>query len=401
MLKTQNRYRDFYNSLLKFIGCFEYFVNLPVNIKEFIHNLSWPQISINIDETKDYPEINDIQESIRHSLNTSCIPVNQEKLPISNVFGLHALNAAFGGICLDTNNFLNETTRKEKAISAREKRFSNKNKQVLISALNNSQIIFEELNKALEIINPKYMEHLASVAAAEVLGHFSLQEKSLYPTFSAGENKGKRYPIINVKYFNPIEATLTIDGNSRKAYKCYGYDFSGLKPIFISENTIDNKNSLPVYIQEHAVNRMIERLGISPLGYIFDCLGRSLMNPIVVGKSGPSYLLEFNYYSNKFGYLLISSEKDFAVIRSFKFITMSGTPEFYNLKKALRGSREDFEYLGLDSLEILLNSDISKDTKLKKIFEDCGLGHLFKISNLKFAKPESNIAEEIKQYFRL
>jgi hypothetical protein len=146
---------------------------------------------------------------------------------------------------------------------------------------------------------------------------------------------------------------------------------------------------------------MIERLGISPLGYMFDCLGRSLSKPILSGNSGPSYLLEFNYYSNKLGYLLISNEGDFAVVRSFKFITMTGTPEFYNLKKALKGSREDFEYLGLDTLETLLNSDISKDTKLREIFESCGLGHLFTINHLQFAKPESSVAEEIKQYFRL
>jgi hypothetical protein len=399
--KSLSKKRDFYKNLLDFAGCLDDFARLPDSIKQFVYNLSWPQITIVVEDGTTHPNLEDIKESIKHLLNVVCIPVGEDKIPISNIFGLHCLESALNGVYLDTNNFLNDSSKKDKLISSREKRAIEKNKQSLSIVLSNCKTIISKLSEVLKIINPKYVDYIAFVATQEVLKYFSFQEFGLYPVFSVGDSKGKKYPIITIKSFNPKAEQITVDGGSRKSYKCYNYDLLGISPIFLSAGVVDNKTPIPVHIQEHAINRMIERLGISPLGYMFDCLGRSLSKPILSGNSGPSYLLEFNYYSNKLGYLLISNEGDFAVVRSFKFITMTGTPEFYNLKKALKGSREDFEYLGLDTLETLLNSDISKDTKLREIFESCGLGHLFTINHLQFAKPESSVAEEIKQYFRL
>jgi hypothetical protein len=166
-------------------------------------------------------------------------------------------------------------------------------------------------------------------------------------------------------------------------------------------NSVNNKVPLQVYVQEHAINRLFERIGIEPKGYIFDCIGRSILLNNIVGKDGPCYLLEFDYYNKKLGYLLLSNEGNFAVIKSFKFLTMSGTPEFYKLKKLLKGSREDFEYLGLDSFNTLVNSDIQSDETLRNIFDECGVGHLFDKDHFQYKHNENLIAEEIKQYFKL
>jgi hypothetical protein len=102
------------------------------------------------------------------------------------------------------------------------------------------------------------------------------------------------------------------------------------------------------------------------------------------------------------GYLVVRPVEDILLIRSFKFITMSGTPEFYRLKRELGGDRQDFEYLGLDTVDGLINSDLHKDPKLKRIFKNCGLSHLFEFSkNVKFDNPKSLIADEIKKYFQI
>jgi hypothetical protein len=72
------------------------------------------------------------------------------------------------------------------------------------------------------------------------------------------------------------------------------------------------------------------------------------------------------------------------------------------LKRALRGTKEDFEYLGIDSLDILLNSDIYKDEKLMGIFQRCGMADVLKLGkNIKFESPTNMIAEEIKKYFKI
>ena len=125
------------------------------------------------------------------------------------------------------------------------------------------------------------------------------------------------------------------------------------------------------------------------------------MMPIFSKKHSDLYLMDFYYGSFKLGYLLVSLEEDAALVRTFKFITMFGTPEYFKLKKHLGGVREDFEYLGMDSLD-LLNSDAFSDPRLKLIFKKCGLGHLFDIkSKVTFNAPTNLIANDIKKYFRI
>ena len=399
-VKGLSKRKDFINYLIKLTGNSDIFLKLPRNVKEAIYSVTWPQIAIDTSAVKDNPKIKEIEENIRYFLNAIKIKITEEaEIPVSNVHGLIGLYAIFNGVISDGQHYL---SKKEDALNKITSKAKNKIRSECENALELCKIILLNLENVLDQVQISYISAISSIAGQEVLKDFSLKEKCLYPSIQVVKNeKAKRHPTITIEYFNPKEESVTIEGSSRKAYLCKGYMHKGLKDCILPPNTIDNEKPLPVYIQEHALNRIFERIGIDPRGYLYDCIGRSLLLHNVSATNGPAYLIDFDYYSKKLGYLVVSNEGDFAVVRSFKFLTMTGTPEFYKLKRELKGSREDFEYLGLDTLATFLNSDISNDPTLREIFTDCGLGHLFDIKHFHFEHTENLIADEIKQYFKL
>lgn len=388
--------KEFINYLLNLTGDAQKFNLLPRNVKDAVYSVTWPQIQIDKELVKNDPKINEIEENIKLLLNVIKIKVTEDsEIPVSNVHGIIGIYAILLGIIHDGENYLSES-----------KNFKTKNqlriKQECENSVNICAEILDNLKSVLEKIEVSYINSIGLIAGQEVLRNFSLQEKCLFPSIEVRKNeKSKRFPVIIIKSYFPKEELISIDGSSRKAYLCKAYTYKELVDCILPAGLINNTNPLPVYIQEHAVNRLIERIGIEPIGYIHDCIGRSLLLPKVSGISGPSYLIDFDYYSKKLGYLIVTNEGNFAVIRSFKFLTMTGTPEFYKLKKELKGSREDFEYLGLDTLSTFINSDVAKDPVLKEIFTKCDLGHLFDTQHLCFEHSENFVAEEIKQYFKL
>lgn len=394
-VKNSSRRREFINYLFNLIGSEQLFNKLPKYVKDAIYSVTWPQIQIDSESVKDHPKINEIEENIKYLLNVIKIKINDEiEIPVSNVYGIIGIYAILLGIIKDGSHYLSQSKIKTKSHI--------KTKEECLSAIKVCKEIFTNVQNTLDKIELSYINSIGLIAGQETLKYFSLKEKCLIPSIEVRKNdKLKKFPVIVINEFSPKEESITIDNLSRKAYLCKAYTYRELIDCVLPSRTINNKNPLPVYIQEHAINRLIERIGIDPLGYIHDCVGRSLMVPKVSGTNGPSYLIEFDYYSQKIGYLIVTNEGDFAVVRSFKFLTMTGTPEFYKLKRELKGSREDFEYLGLDTFATFINSDISKDSILREIFTNCGLGHLFNTKHFHFEHSENFIAEEIKQYFKL
>lgn len=395
-LKNLNRRREFINNLLSITGTSDLFGKLPRNVKDIIYSITWPQISIDKEVVKNDCRINEIEENIKFLLDVIKINFQDKEIPVSYVHGIISIYAITKGIIFDGSDYLAKVCTKK--LTKNQDKIKNECEKS-VELCKKILIILEE---ALTEIELSYINCIGLIAGQEVLKDFSFQKKCIFPRIEVRKSeKAKKYPAIVLDYYNPKEEWISVEESSRKAYLCKAYTCKELITCILPKNSIDNEFPLPVYIQDHAINRLIERIGIDPKGYIFDCVGRSILFNKIAGKDGPSYLLEFDYYSKKLGYLLISNEGKFAVIRSFKFLTMTGTPEFYKLKRELKGSREDFEYLGLDALSTFVNSDVSKDPVLKEIFTNCGLGHLFDTKHFVFDHSENFIADEIKQYFKL
>ena len=89
-----------------------------------------------------------------------------------------------------------------------------------------------------------------------------------------------------------------------------------------------------------------------------------------------------------------------ALIQTFLFITMDGTPEGAEFWRRLRLSGADRAYLGLDDLRTYAESDLKSDPELVRILSDCGCGHLFDVA--KGACPEQpGYARLLRSYLGL
>jgi hypothetical protein len=85
-------------------------------------------------------------------------------------------------------------------------------------------------------------------------------------------------------------------------------------------------DSLPLYIQRHALLRLDERLSLQANNvhaHLFFSLFEQQVKYVL--GNGCTFI-DFNMYEYKVGYLLTSLHDDKLVIRSFLFLTNDGTP---------------------------------------------------------------------------
>lgn len=387
--KSDVKRKELYKFLLEVFGLRDDFLRLPFDIKQSFYEFTWPKIKIEHDGS--HPFIEEVEENINQNLSNSFIEINDHKIPIDKFYAVIGIYSFFKSYHAGAILTLKETKIERKI----------KENQNILSVL--TSIVKKTENRMGNLIMT-YLDKICLAASQEVFKYLSINKPCIYPEFILKYTEGKkRYPTIAIRSYCPKEETLHLDGQIRTGYKCFNFSAGKIRDIVWKENTIGNDKPVEVYIQDHAINRLFERCGVGPhRGYVFDSILRSLEEPVVCGTDGPSYLVEYKYYTVKMGYLLVSLEKECAVVRTFKFITMVGTPEFYMLRRALKGTKEDFEYLGIDSIEVLLNSDIYKDEKLMGIFQRCGLSDILKFGKaINFQKPKNMIADEIRNYFRI
>jgi hypothetical protein len=158
-------------------------------------------------------------------------------------------------------------------------------------------------------------------------------------------------------------------------------------------------NQLPVYIQKHAIDRLIERT--APISdsnsaiYMMVC--DSVSEPAICSRSHDGFLLECRSHDRKLGYFGCVVMHNAILITTFLFLTMDGTPEGERLWQKLRLRRQDKEYLGLDNLRTFVSSDIRSDVALSRLLGECSCGHLLKIDDSNSIMV-SGVAEDIRNY---
>jgi hypothetical protein len=193
------------------------------------------------------------------------------------------------------------------------------------------------------------------------------------------------YPQIIINTL-PLETKhVSIKGESRLAIQLGVAFCSGktpvLLPYFVESKQLRLKNStqeqrIPVYIQQHAINRIIERTGCTILSFCVMQLGRSLMNPVITPLSATTFLIEYRMSEAKIGYCLSELTGGLLLIRTFLLITSNSTPEGDRLAALTRLQKKDKEYLLIDKLGTLLNSDILSDEGVCQMFRQAGCGSL-------------------------
>jgi len=201
---------------------------------------------------------------------------------------------------------------------------------------------------------------------------------------------------FNVHAFRPEQTKVVINNKARTALRVgWGYPNNGpnWKEIKskLFEGAVTSRESLPVYVQSHALHRLSERLdAINKNNQHFHLFG-SLFKPVVrKGRKG-KWLIEYRYDGLKLGYLVADIVNDMVIIRTFLFITMDATPEGEKLQNTLGLTAVDKKYLSIDRISTFLHTDIIEHPDIKAHFVEAGCEDLFGF-DLSAQKPEDQKA---------
>jgi hypothetical protein len=212
---------------------------------------------------------------------------------------------------------------------------------------------------------------------------------------------------IFIKRFRPDSKKILAGDHYRTAIKVgwiladETWHYVSVRPAQIGFAGEGAEVSLPVYVQQHAIAKLQERIDITP-GILHYGVGVTFMDediPHVIANNHS--LVEYVLSEQRVGYFLCKWCDDCILISTFLFLTMDGTPEGRKLKELSLLQRADMAYLGIDTLPNFNSYHFEKDESLTKLFTAAGcdsllrLGHLEEFSKKSIADKDP---ESIKKY---
>lgn len=160
------------------------------------------------------------------------------------------------------------------------------------------------------------------------------------------------------------------------------FEWIAVRPSELGMMDVDGEIALPVYAQQHALDRFEER-AVFWSGYVQLYLGYVFREGKAKSIVRKSYvLLECYLGAHKVGYFVISLHEDKWLIRTFLFLTNEGTPEGNRLKKLTHLQIADKKYLMIDLMDAFLTYDIASDKGLRKLFNKAGCGSLLNYADV-------------------
>ena len=211
------------------------------------------------------------------------------------------------------------------------------------------------------------------------------------------DGKSAMVSICDIRSTSPERKNFIIDGISRPAFRVgwgvylpeVAFDFIFLTPEQLQLNMITKGYPMPVFIQSHAIQRLLERLDDVLIGVVYMNLYQSLkFNLSVHRDKNGTIRLAMNIHGHKVGYLIADIIDRCVVLRTFLFLTQFGTPEGDKLKEMTGFNKIDCNYFEITKLSTFLESDIPKNEKLKSLFIEAGCESLFNIDYLSISKNE-------------
>jgi len=203
--------------------------------------------------------------------------------------------------------------------------------------------------------------------------------------------------FIIINSTTPETITVVVDGNARPAIRVgwafafIGAEWLSLKPSVLGFKSPFAEIPLKVYIQSHAINRLLERIDCFWSGYIQFNIHSSLVAPIIAHDTNNNLLIEFRIFGTKAGYFRADVVEGIILIRTFLFITNNGTPEGQLLEKNTGLQKFDKKYLAIDKLSTFMNSDLDKNVEVQQIFINAGCQCLIDLyNNMKYMLIKKN-----------
>jgi hypothetical protein len=181
-----------------------------------------------------------------------------------------------------------------------------------------------------------------------------------------------------------------------------------LPPAIMGVKGLMAKKVRPVYISEHALNRLDERTGCGSSGYMQMFVWMSLLSGSAREMADDRLLLDYVACGQKIGYLVLSVQRNSILIHTFLLLTANGTPEGRKLREQLGLQKADNQYLGIDKLSTFIHSDILQHEDVCEWFRNAGCESLLKICELlkdnelwQQDSEQIRLAERMKEYLKI
>jgi len=193
--------------------------------------------------------------------------------------------------------------------------------------------------------------------------------------------------LIRVHCQEPVTRQIEINGNSRPVFRVgWAYASFGMKWAEIKPSVLNIKNPFPeipveVYIQSHALQRLAERMDKIPISLVHYGVYMSFKEPKICYDKNNNVLIECYIDWIKAGYFVVELIEGILVIKTFLFITNTGTPEAQLLEANTGLQKTDKQYFAFDKLSTFMNADIDNMPELQKILIDSGCQSLIELSN--------------------
>ena len=216
--------------------------------------------------------------------------------------------------------------------------------------------------------------------------------------------------IIEVYGLETEKAQINVDGKVRPAHRVGWNNWvPNLRMDYADIKTEDiglmPGLKLQAYIQNHAIDRLYERMDGMNEGCLSYGIYDSLKNLKVCHNKKGDLLIEYKLFGVKTGYLIADVVEGQILLRTFLFLTNNGTPEGERLHKNTGIMKEDKIYLAIDKMSTFFNSDIATTPRVKQIFIDAGCESLFKVNKWAyFGKANQNqqhLSELVSNYLNL
>jgi hypothetical protein len=193
--------------------------------------------------------------------------------------------------------------------------------------------------------------------------------------------------IIRLYSVTPEKIQVSLSEGTRPAIRVgwamayTGPEWSSIKPSALGFNTTHAETPLKVYIQSHALNRLQERIDCFIPGAIHYNMYLSLQNPIIAYDNNHRLLIEYTFFSSRAGYFRADMVDGIILLRTFLFVTNSGTPEGQLLEKNTGLKKLDKKYLAIDKLSTFMNSDLDKNLEAQRLFKESNCECLIDLYN--------------------
>lgn len=189
---------------------------------------------------------------------------------------------------------------------------------------------------------------------------------------------------IEVKVSKPDYMSVILDHIPRPVFRL-SFAFSNNDPLKVSvpadklnlSQAIKNV-SIPVYVQNHVLHRLGERLDCVPRFLREFYLYSSFNSPKIIRFNG-RILVEYHIEEyHKVGYLVVEYVKGILLVKTFLLLPSTGTPEGQKLDELSGMQKTDHTYWAIDRFSTFQFSDMKDNAQIKEVFEKAGCATLFK-----------------------